>query len=202
MRSRPCPRQLSADVSAAHPHTARRQRRSPPSGATPARELQDGDTRTRAPHREATQASNASGKRNEWPPRRLRERDRQLPAVRRAWQGPIFVLTHHPEDARPVEDITSLNCPVESKRCGSGSAAKGKNLEVFSPMIGKQLLELGLVDELDIHIAPVLLGAVSGSTTLREASRCTSDLRETSRPSPSTCATARNASQVSDHVLR
>jgi hypothetical protein len=27
-----------------------------------------------------------------------------------AWQGPIFVLTHHPEDARPAEDITFLSC--------------------------------------------------------------------------------------------
>src|SRR3954447_24446785 len=30
-----------------------------------------------------------------------------------AWQGPIFVLTHHPEDARAAEDITFLSCPVE-----------------------------------------------------------------------------------------
>jgi dihydrofolate reductase len=37
-------------------------------------------------------------------------------------------------------------------------AANGKNLEVFSPTIGRQLLQLGLIDELDIHIAPVLLG--------------------------------------------
>src|SRR3954468_21563345 len=39
-----------------------------------------------------------------------------------AWKGPIFVLTHHPEDARPAEDIT------------------------------------GLIDDIDLHIAPVLLG--------------------------------------------
>jgi len=29
---------------------------------------------------------------------------------------------------------------------------------VFSPTIGRQLLELGLIDEIDLHIAPVLLG--------------------------------------------
>ena len=33
-----------------------------------------------------------------------------------------------------------------------------KNLEVFSPTIGRQLLELGLIDEIDLHIAPILLG--------------------------------------------
>ena len=38
------------------------------------------------------------------------------------------------------------------------AAADGKNLEVFSPAIGRQLLELGLIDEIDLHIVPVLLG--------------------------------------------
>ncbi|MCD0445008.1 dihydrofolate reductase family protein [Glycomyces sp. A-F 0318] len=36
--------------------------------------------------------------------------------------------------------------------------AEGKNLEVLSPTIGCQLLERGLVDEIDLHIAPILLG--------------------------------------------
>ena len=29
---------------------------------------------------------------------------------------------------------------------------------MFSPAIGRQLLELGLIDEIDLHIVPVLLG--------------------------------------------
>lgn len=75
-----------------------------------------------------------------------------------AWKGPIFVLTHHPEDARPAEDITILSCPVEEAVRIGLEAAQGKNLQVFSPTIGRQLLQLGLIDEIDIHIAPVLLG--------------------------------------------
>jgi dihydrofolate reductase len=75
-----------------------------------------------------------------------------------AWDGPIFVLTHHPEDATPADAVTFLDCgPAEAVRIGL-EAARGKNLEVFSPSIGRQLLELGLIDELDLHIAPVLLG--------------------------------------------
>ena len=75
-----------------------------------------------------------------------------------AWKGPIFVLTHHPEDARPAQDVTFLDCSVqEAVRVGL-KAARGKNLQVFSPNIGRQLLQLGLIDEIDIHIAPVLLG--------------------------------------------
>jgi dihydrofolate reductase len=75
-----------------------------------------------------------------------------------AWDGPIFVLTHHPEDATPADGVTFLNrSPAEAVRIGL-AAAGGKNLEVFSPTIGRQLLELGLIDEIDFHIAPVLLG--------------------------------------------
>lgn len=75
-----------------------------------------------------------------------------------AWKGPIFVLTHHPEDARPAEDITFLSCPVDEAVRIALEAAQGKNVEVFSPTICAQLLHLGLIDEIDIHIAPVLLG--------------------------------------------
>jgi dihydrofolate reductase len=75
-----------------------------------------------------------------------------------AWQGPIFVLTHHPEDATPAEGVTFLNCdPAEAIRIAL-AAADGKNVEVFSPNIGRQLLALELIDEIDLHIAPILLG--------------------------------------------
>lgn len=75
-----------------------------------------------------------------------------------AWHGPLFVLTHHPEDATPADGVTFLDCdPAEAVRIGL-AAAGGKNLEVLSPTIGSQLLELGLIDEIDLHIAPILLG--------------------------------------------
>jgi dihydrofolate reductase len=74
------------------------------------------------------------------------------------WDGPIFVLTHHPEDATPARGVTFLNCdPAEAVRMGLEAAA-GKNLEVLSPTIGRRLLALGLIDEIHLHIAPVLLG--------------------------------------------
>jgi dihydrofolate reductase len=74
------------------------------------------------------------------------------------WDGPIFVLTHHPEDATPTPGVTFLNCdPAEAVRIAL-AAAGGKNVEVFSPTIGRQLLERGLIDEIDLHVAPILLG--------------------------------------------
>jgi dihydrofolate reductase len=75
-----------------------------------------------------------------------------------AWNGPIFVLTHHPEDARQKDGFTILSCPVEEAVRIGLEAAQGKNLQVHSPSIGRQLLQRGLIDEIDIHVAPVLLG--------------------------------------------
>ncbi|WP_424187125.1 dihydrofolate reductase family protein [Actinokineospora sp. G85] len=76
-----------------------------------------------------------------------------------AWTGPVFVLTHHPRDAPAVEGVTFLDCdPAEAVRIGL-AAAGGKNLEVLSPTIGRQLLDLGLIDEIDLHLASVLYGA-------------------------------------------
>ena len=51
-----------------------------------------------------------------------------------------------------------LSCPVEEAVRIARRAAGGKNVEVFSPTIGRQLLDLGLIDEIDLHIAPILLG--------------------------------------------
>lgn len=87
------------------------------------------------------------------------------------WDGPVFILTSHPEDAAPEEGVTFLTGdPVEAVRTAL-AAAGGKNVEVHSPTIARQLLALGLVDEVDVHIAPVLLGTGSRSTTPRAAGR-------------------------------
>lgn len=75
-----------------------------------------------------------------------------------AWQGSVFVLTHHLEDARQAEGVTILSCSVEEAVRIGLEAAGGKNLEIFSTSIGRQLLERNLIDEIDLHILPILLG--------------------------------------------
>jgi dihydrofolate reductase len=75
-----------------------------------------------------------------------------------AWSGPVFVLTHHPEDAVRDERVTFLDCDLPEAVRIAVAAAGGKNVEVLSADIGRQLLELGLLDEIDLHILPVLLG--------------------------------------------
>jgi dihydrofolate reductase len=75
-----------------------------------------------------------------------------------SWQGPLFVLTHHPEDAVPRDGVTFLSCDVAEAVRIALAAAGGKNVEILSPSIGRQALQRGLVDEVDLHIAPLLLG--------------------------------------------
>jgi hypothetical protein len=41
-------------------------------------------------------------------------------------------------------------------------AADGKNLEIFSRSIGMPLLERGLIDGVDLHVLPRLLGVGTG----------------------------------------
>ena len=75
-----------------------------------------------------------------------------------AWNGPVFVLTHHPDDAETAGNVTFLTCDVAEAVQIARAAAGGKNVEVLSPTIGRQLLERGLLDEIDLHVLPVLLG--------------------------------------------
>jgi hypothetical protein len=56
-----------------------------------------------------------------------------------ARQGPVFVLTHHPEDAQPAEGVTLPSWDVaEAVPIGLEAAGGGKNLQVFSPTIGAE----------------------------------------------------------------
>ena len=107
-----------------------------------------------------------------------------------AWHGPIFVLTHHPEDATPADDVTFLNCdPAEAVRIGL-AAARGKNLGVFSPTIGAQLLDLGLIDDIACISCQSCSVTASGYTTVRAQTRsgCTGSA-QTTPPWPSTSGT-------------
>ncbi|WP_309067227.1 dihydrofolate reductase family protein [Microbacterium sp.] len=74
------------------------------------------------------------------------------------WDGPVFVLTHHPQDAPPADGVTFLDVDVAEAVEIAREAAGGRNIEVHSPTIGAELLARGLLDQLDLHIAPVLLG--------------------------------------------
>lgn len=75
-----------------------------------------------------------------------------------AWSGPIFVLTHHLEDATPNAGVTFLNCGIDEAVEAALAAANGKNLELLGADIARQCATRGLIDELYVHVAPVMLG--------------------------------------------
>lgn len=74
-----------------------------------------------------------------------------------AWSGPVYVLTHRPHDP-PGEGVTFLSGGVEDAVATTRAAAGGRGIGVFGASIAAQCLDAGLLDELVVHLAPVLLG--------------------------------------------
>ena len=77
-----------------------------------------------------------------------------------AW-GPAFVLTHHVPDGWPRADSTVrfVTDGIESAVNQAKSAAAGKSVGVHGADTIRQCLNAGLLDELSIDIAAVLLGS-------------------------------------------
>ena len=86
-----------------------------------------------------------------------------------AWWGdeppfhhPVFVLTHHarePVTKQGGTTFTFVTDGIESALEQAGAAAGDKNVAVAGgASVAQQYLKAGLLDELQIHIAPVLLG--------------------------------------------
>jgi len=74
------------------------------------------------------------------------------------WIGPVFVLTHRPPDAEHHPAITFLSSDLSDAVATAFAAAAGKNVIVFGASIAVQYLRADLLDEIVIHLVPVLLG--------------------------------------------
>lgn len=79
------------------------------------------------------------------------------------FQVPIFVLTHHPPEKHPKENsdltITFVTDGIENAVEKAKAAAGSRDVVVLGADVGGQLLRAQLVDELQVAIAPLLLGA-------------------------------------------
>jgi len=73
------------------------------------------------------------------------------------WNGPVFVLTHRPPEASADPEITFLQTSVEEAVAAGKEAADDKNLEIFGANLAAQCLDAALIDEIVVHVAPVLL---------------------------------------------
>jgi dihydrofolate reductase len=78
------------------------------------------------------------------------------------FHAPVFVLTHH--DREPLEmeggtTFTFVTDGIESALEQARAAADGKNVTIAGGATAvQQYLAAGLLDELHLHIAPILLG--------------------------------------------
>jgi dihydrofolate reductase len=86
-----------------------------------------------------------------------------------AWWGdnppfhvPVFVLTHHEREPVEKEGGTTfvfVNDGIESALAQAGSAAGEKDVALAGgASVAQQYLQAGLLDELHVHVTPVLLG--------------------------------------------
>ncbi len=73
-----------------------------------------------------------------------------------AWTGPQFVLTHHPPAAAVpgVTFVTDLDHAVAAARAAAGD----KYVSILGASVAHQCLDAGVLDEILVCIAPVLLG--------------------------------------------
>jgi dihydrofolate reductase len=88
----------------------------------------------------------------------------------RGWWGadppyhhPVFVLTHHPREPLQMEGGTTFHFVTEgidSALEQARAAAAGRDISLAGgASTANQYLAAGLVDEIDISIAPIILGA-------------------------------------------
>lgn len=75
---------------------------------------------------------------------------------------PVFVLTHHPRDPIEMRGGTTFHFVtdgIESALEQARDAASGKDIMLWGgAQVANQYLAAGLLDELELHVAPVLLG--------------------------------------------
>jgi dihydrofolate reductase len=75
-----------------------------------------------------------------------------------AWSGAEFVLTHRPPAGSSTPAVTFLSGDIRDAVATAKHAAGGRMVEVLGADVAAQCLEHELVDQIFVHIVPVLLG--------------------------------------------
>jgi dihydrofolate reductase len=73
-----------------------------------------------------------------------------------AWSGPQFVLTHHAPDT-PVPGVTFVT-DLDSGVAAAKAAAGDRYVNVLGADTARQCLDAGMLDEILVCVAPVMLG--------------------------------------------
>ena len=77
------------------------------------------------------------------------------------FKAPVFVLTHHPRDVLELGEtrFEFVTDGIEAALERARDAAPGEDIQISGGAnVAQQYLAAGLLDEINIHIAPVLLG--------------------------------------------
>lgn len=83
------------------------------------------------------------------------------------WEGnhplrgiPVFVVTHEAPESYLEENtsFTFVTDGIEGAVQQAKEAAKGKNVSIGTASIAQQCIRAGLLDEMHLHVAPILLG--------------------------------------------
>ena len=75
-----------------------------------------------------------------------------------AWRGPILIYTHKDPATKTVPEFTYVSGDIRDVVADGLKSAAGKNLVVTGGAVPRLALNAGLVDEIVLHITPVLLG--------------------------------------------
>jgi dihydrofolate reductase len=75
-----------------------------------------------------------------------------------AWEGPVFVLTHRPPDPAADPAVTFVSDGLDAALDAAIEAADERDIEIFGAHVARQCLDAGLLDEIVVHVVPVLLG--------------------------------------------
>ena len=78
-----------------------------------------------------------------------------------AYRGPFLVLRHDPPSEPPVvKGVTGrfVDVDIEEAVSLANDAANGGDVVVLGANVARQCLEAGLLDEIIVHVAPVLVG--------------------------------------------
>jgi dihydrofolate reductase len=78
-----------------------------------------------------------------------------------SFRGPFFVLRHDPPSDPPVvKGVTGrfLDVDIDEAVAVAREAAEGRDVVVLGANVARQCLEAGLLDEVIVHVAPVVLG--------------------------------------------
>jgi len=96
-------------------------------------------------------------------------------------RAPVFVITHEPPADPPENGVyTFVTSGIHDALARAQAAAAGKAVCVMGGAdLGRQYLRAGLLDEISIHLVPVLLGAGTRMFEAIEAELETAEVVET-----------------------